>query len=481
MGYKPFALRGIGQETEQGQMNFLRVPRGLSARLLTITIGFVLAAEVAVYIPVLAHYRLAFLEQRIASAQIAALSVEEVPNRILSDELERDLLNSTDVQAVVVLRGDAHMMVLNQNLPSSVVADYDLRTSTELSLVSDAFATLLRGGEGSIRVRGFSTTDRFNWVEVVMEENFLYQAMLQQSRDLLGISALVAAFAIVLLYYVLHRLVVRPMHNITSNIARFREAPEDPERTLKPSNRLDEIGQVEDELARAQGEIRQSLKQKSRLADLGMAISKIQHDLRNILATAQLSTDRLKQINDPVISTLAPRLERSIDRAVALCERTLKHGRADEGPPEKSEVALHELAEEVGLSLGADGSQGHQWNNQIPEDLTAWCDPDQMFRVLLNLGRNSIQALNGAGGVTLSAAGEDDKVWIRVGDTGRGLPEGVRDNLFAPFGKGGSTGTGLGLAIARELIIAHGGSIELESTGPEGTVFLLQLPDGKAS
>jgi signal transduction histidine kinase len=107
-------------------------------------------------------------------------------------------------------------------------------------------------------------------------------------------------------------------------------------------------------------------------------------------------------------------------------------------------------------------------------------DPEQMYRVWANLVRNARQALEVTerqGEINVAANEDDAAWWIRVRDTGPGLPEKARDKLFLPF-QGGARkgGSGLGLAISAELVRGHGGRLELTETGPDGTVFTIWLP-----
>lgn len=246
---------------------------------------------------------------------------------------------------------------------------------------------------------------------------------------------------------------------------------------LVPSDRQDEIGAVEHELARAQLELRQSLRQKTRLANLGSAVSRINHDLRNILSTAQLSSDRLLEISDPQMRSIGPRLVRSVNRAIALCERTLKYGKAQEPAPQKIEIRLHDLVDEVGASLDVDAGERPVWRNAVPEDATIHGDPDQIYRVLLNLGRNAISALNGEGSIEVRSARENGADFIWIEDSGGGLPADVQEHLFEPFSKGrGKGSTGLGLTIVKELMASHGGEVILERSDDAGTVFRLTFP-----
>ena len=121
-----------------------------------------------------------------------------------------------------------------------------------------------------------------------------------------------------------------------------------------------------------------------------------------------------------------------------------------------------------------------------PTRLTVRADADQLYRVLSNLVRNAAQAIEAAGGdraASPSAPREEaGQTVIRVADTGPGLPQKARDNLFQPF-RGGvrQGGTGLGLVIAAELVKGHGGTLALEETGPQGSVFRIALPAAAAA
>lgn len=448
----------------------------LSARLLFLTICFVMVVEVLIYVPSIANFRRGFLEQKLMAAQVAALSFEEIPGQEVSDMLEQEILDSADILAVIVLRGDSRQLMLRRPFPYPLVARFGLDKISYFDLLKGAIMTLWRGGEGVIQVSGPTISARHDRVEVVLAETTLYKEMLDFTWNVLGVSILVSLFTAGLVYLSLAFLVSRPIGRIVKSINQFRKNPEGAPEIGLSSTRKDEIGTVERELARLQNEIRKALKQRANLAALGAAVSKVSHDLRNILATAQLSLDRLEAVDNPVVKTTLPRLIRSVDRAIRFCERTLKYGKADEPPPERTRVSLHHLIEEVKLSLGVEDIEELSWRNEVPEDLVAYLDPEQIFRVLLNLGRNSVQAMRRSGDIRfdaeVDAAGE---IVLTVSDSGPGIPGPVREHLFVPF-KGGSGGsTGLGLAIVRELLQAHGGDIRLEKSDAQGTTFTLRL------
>jgi signal transduction histidine kinase len=125
--------------------------------------------------------------------------------------------------------------------------------------------------------------------------------------------------------------------------------------------------------------------------------------------------------------------------------------------------------------------------NNVPQNLSIDADRDQLFRVLTNLVRNAAEALESRvaegperkeGAITLKAWREGSVVTLCVADNGPGIPLPLQARLFEPFQSTDKPGgTGLGLAIAADLVRAHGGQLWLATTGPEGTSFMMTLPD----
>jgi signal transduction histidine kinase len=254
----------------------------------------------------------------------------------------------------------------------------------------------------------------------------------------------------------------------------FREDPEDASRVIAATGRRDEIGVAERELAVLQRTVRQALGQRARLAALGTAVTKINHDLRNILATARLVTDGLAASAAPEVRRIAPRLLDAIDRAVALCTQTLDFSREGTPPLAPSRFPLAPLIDEIGPGLAV-SEDDLAIEDAIPPELGVVADRDQLHRVFLNLARNAVEA--GAHRLRFSAVREGGTIAIEVADDGPGLPPKARENLFRPFfGSARPGGSGLGLAIARELVRAHGGELTLASSTGAGTTFRLTLP-----
>jgi len=319
-------------------------------------------------------------------------------------------------------------------------------------------------------------------VDVILGEKSIHAALAQYAGRTALLALLLSSVTAVLVFLSLYFVLVRPMGRVTRAMIAFRENPEDASRIVEPSARQDEIGTAERELAAMQREIYGSLQQRARLAALGMAVAKIQHDLRNILSSAQLASDRLSSSADPAVKRLAPRLVSAIDHAVALATNTRRYGRADEHAPERRRIALKGIVDDAGEAALAEraGENPVHLRDEVPPDLQVDADPEQLFRIVLNLMRNAEQAVNGAAAaeIRVSASRNGKRVLIHVSDNGPGIPEKVRDRLFQPFaGSARSGGSGLGLVISRELARAHGGEISLIDTGPQGTTFRLEIPD----
>lgn len=454
-----------------------RLGHSLSSRLLVATVAFVMLSEVLIYLPSAARFRVSWLEGRLEAAYLSTRALLAAPDEMVSAELEAELLRHVGAAAVVLKRADRRALMLSADMPAEAASSYDLSTANVAELIRDGLAALPDRGPRYIRVIGRAPQDPSAVIEVVLDERPLGVALRDFSWRILLLSLVISLVTAGLVFLTLHWLMVRPMRRLTAGVVAFRADPEDASRLMQPSGRRDEFGVAERELAEMQRELRAALTQKTHLAALGLAISKINHDLRNMLATAQLVSDRLSGSNDPGVRQVAPRLIDSIDRAIALCEQTLRYGRADEPPPQRARFPLHPLVEDAGAAIGLPADGRIVWRNLVPPGLEIQADRDQLFRVLLNLARNSLQAIKGHGEIRFEAVRQDHHVSIEVSDTGPGLSVAAQAHLFEPFRGARAGGTGLGLAIAHELMRAHGGDIQLARTGPLGTTFRLDLPD----
>jgi signal transduction histidine kinase len=453
----------------------------LSGRFLILTTIFVMLAEVLIFVPSIARFREDYLLSRLERAQIASLAL--LADDMLSTALEAELLQNAEVFNVVLRRDEMRQLMLSSPMPEPISATFDLRDAGAVGLISDAMSRLFTPDNQIIRVIGAPVRKAGLLIEITMETAPLRTAMIDYGLRILLLSAVISIFTAVLLFAAVQRFLVRPIKGVVGYMQRYAAAPEDARGIIQPSAGVVELREAEEALQQLQIELTQALKQKERLAQLGGAVARISHDLRNILTSAQLFTDRIEASEDPLVRRLAPKLVNSITRAVSLCESTLAFGRAEEPAPTLTMFPLAEVVQDVIESEQlADQSDCVTLTQDIPPQLTLRSDPEQLFRVILNLVRNARQAIamtGKPGTITVSASEDNDAWWITVRDTGPGLPPRAQEHLFMPF-QGGARkgGSGLGLAISAELVRGHGGTLELKHTDAQGTCFEICLPKG---
>lgn len=458
----------------------------LPGQLLMLTVGLIAIGVVLVYFPASSGFRVQWMMDRAEAAHLAALAADVAPGGALGEEEVGALLAGADAVAVSRVRNGMNELVLYAGPIEGPLTESDLRTTGWIGNVRDTLDTLIAPPGRFLRIRATPLGLPGELIDVIVPEAPLKAALAAFSRRYLAYSVLVAVTVGAIIYLSLFYLFVRPMRRLATAMIRFRDAPNDPALTIRPGGARNEIGQAETELARMQTEIRQALHQRERLAALGEAVATINHDLRNVLASAQLVSDRLATDSDERVRGMGQRLVRAVARGVRLCEATLEFGRAEESPPVRQHVTLTELLEEAASdALLVAGDTVIGWHNQVGPEHVVHADPDHGHRIFLNLFRNAIQAMAGSERdavlmVSVSGQSDGDAVGfcrIEVRDSGPGVPARAQDKLFRPFS--GSTtrgGTGLGLSIARDLARAHGGDVELASTGPDGTLFVVRLP-----
>lgn len=451
----------------------------LSGRFLILTIIFVMLAEIFIFVPSIARFRQDYMVNRLERAQIASLAL--LDNDMIDPEVERELLKNAGVFNVALRRDEMRELMLSSDLPSPVVASFDMRDPSAMTLIMDATKRLFTPEPQVVRVIGNPVQDAGLLIEITMPTEPLRAAMIDYGLRILILSAAISIFTATLLFFAARYFIVKPIKGVVSAMKSYAAAPEDARRIIQPSAGVRELAEAEQALKSMQTDLTTMLKQRERLASLGSAVAKVSHDLRNILTSAQLFADRIESSQDPVVARMVPKLMNSMSRAVNLCESTLAFGRAEEPPPRLDHVDLARIVDDVieGERLAVE-SDAVRFIDEIAPGMMLRADPEQLYRVVSNLVRNARQAIvatNKPGEIHVSAS-EDARSWcIRVRDTGPGLPKRAQDHLFTPF-QGGARkgGSGLGLAIAAELVRGHGGSLTLERTGEEGTVFLIALP-----
>lgn len=455
---------------------------GLSGRLMLLAILFVLIAEILIYVPSVANFRNSWLSDRLAQARAAALVLERMPPDSLPRDLVDDLLKGMDASMIALRIEQSRRLLAIADMPPPVEIEVDLRSRRPASEILSAFDILIFGQSRTMRVVG-AAPGGGDFVEIIINERMLRTAMLAYSWSILQLSLIISAIVAALLYFVLNAQIVRPVKALAGNMARFSDGPEDARNLVAPGRRHDEIGALERSVSDMQQALRQQLRQREHLANLGLAVAKINHDLRNMLASAQLMADRLAMTSDPNVQRFVPKMLDTLDRAIQFCQTTLSYGKAQEQVPQISAVALLALIHDVGEQLMLTPASAPSLEIDATPELRVSADPHHLHRVLTNLLRNARSALESQPAhsekrISIAAGRQGDDIVIDIRDSGPGIPPRLRDTLFRAFSGGGSNGsTGLGLTIAQELMRGMGGRMILvEESGQSGAHFRLWLP-----
>ncbi|MGB0901524.1 sensor histidine kinase [Halocynthiibacter sp.] len=452
----------------------------LSGRFLILTVIFVMLAEVMIFVPSIARFREDYLLLRLERAQIAALAV--LANDMIEPDVEAELLDSAGVFNVVLRRNDSSQLILSSPMTAMVDERFDLRDAPATTLMMDAVRRLFDTTPRVITLLGQPVREGGLLIEVTMNTGSLRMAMIDYGLNILLLSAVISAITALMLFVAVRGIIVLPIKRVVAVMQAYARAPEDARTVIMPDSGVQELREAEEALASMQTEITSALRQKERLAQLGGAVAKVSHDLRNILTVTQLMADRMEGSADPTVQKAAPKLINSVSRAVNLCESTLAFGKAEEPAPNLSQVHLSTLVDDVieGERLAAGSDSVVMINGDIPKTLEIRADAEQLHRVLSNLVRNARQAVAATGneGSVFISGIEDETEWcLLVRDTGPGLPPKARENLFTAFqGNARKGGTGLGLTISAELIRGHGGRLELAGSDETGTCFAIHMP-----
>ncbi len=450
----------------------VRPRQSLSGRLWLLTTLAVLLSEIVVFLPYVAHERTSWLLGRVEDASIATLAATGAP----LDAAKRDeLLRLSGTRAIRLLSADGTVISVGDTAVPSDAA-IDLRQEDLFARIGSALSAIVTDQPDVARVTANSPFRRATEVQVLLNEQGLSNALRAFARDFAILSLLIAGVTGGLVYFAVLLLLVRPMRRITHSIVAFRANPEhttplDPDHVTVLPN--DEMALAGRELAAMQHELRAALWRNARLAALGTVVAKVSHDLRGILTPALLTAERLQMNPDAKIQRAGDTLVQAVDRAADLVRATLDYAR--EGPPplELAPVELAGIVNEAAETARPAGSM-FTLHNAVDPSVLVRADRIHLFRVLVNLMKNAAEA--GARSGRITADRTSPTVIIEITDDGPGLPEAVRADLFRPFASSGRRdGTGLGLAIARDLMVAHGGGIELVATGEAGTTFRLTL------
>jgi signal transduction histidine kinase len=458
---------------------------GLATRVLLLNTAFVIAAATMIYIPAIANYRENWLWQRLSAAYTAALVLDAAPKAMVPPELSRQLLESVGARIIVLSKHGTKRILAGSDLPNRVDEVYDFRESA-LHPLPEAMATLMAPAGRVITIVGEAPMGS-EWIAITMDEAPLIKAMRAYSLRLLAVTLFVSSVVANLATVAITVMVLRPVRRLTNSLIEFGANPENSSRrVIVPSGGNHEIAYAEEELAIMQDVVVRELQEKKHLAALGLAVAKINHDMRNMLTSAQLLSDRLANADDPLVQRLAPKLVATLDRAIRFCQATLTYGRAADDPPKPTRFPLHGLVAEVMETILLEARGGIEFINAVAANFEIVADREQMYRVLMNLLRNGAEALENMRAepgrpkrIEVLSWLEGETAVIEVADTGPGVPANARAQLFTAFSSGRSGGSGLGLVIAADLVHGHRGAITLVTGADDetsGAKFHIILP-----
>ena len=278
------------------------------------TIGFVMLAELVIFIPSAATYRQDWLKERADQAALLAQAFTGVPNFEASEILTKQFMAHTDVIMMSAKRDGMSVFMLGHPPEDRKIMLIDMREKSQQALprFRDAFGSFFGGQEGHLRVIYDSPVEKQDTLELLIPKHNLRTDLREYFKNIFWLSLAIAIITGSLIYMAMLFLIIRPIVNLANDLSQFREDPLKRRRDKPISVRKDEIGQLQREFHEMKKGVRASLKQRERLATLGMAVAKINHDLRNVLASASLVSDRLASDQDERISKMGGRLTASL-------------------------------------------------------------------------------------------------------------------------------------------------------------------------
>ena len=411
---------------------------GLATHVVLVVAAFIMATEFIIYVPIVVNYRDNWLRNRLAAAYTATLVLEAGPRAMVSPQLSRELLDSVGARIIVLQTHGTRRILAATSLPPAVDEFYDLRHPTFPQALASTWRTYFAKDDRVVTVLGAAPMGD-EAIEVTMDEGPVKEALHVVAARVLTISLTISALVAALAVGVLNFMVLRPMRRLTNNITEFGADPENASRIIVPSGHTDEIGRAEEALATMQDTLVRELTQKKHLAALGLAVAKINHDLRNMLASAQLLSDRLANVTDPLAQRLAPKLVATLDRAIRFCQATLTYGRATDEAPKPRLVELRTIVAEAAEAVCLSGGRV-MILNKVSDGFVLWADPEHLFRVMMNLLRNGVEALDRAGPsggqpaqIIVSASVWEELAILEIADTGPGVPQACGRNYSRLF------------------------------------------------
>jgi len=213
-----------------------------------------------------------------------------------------------------------------------------------------------------------------------------------------------------------------------------------------------------------------------RLSLVGQMAAGITHEIRNPMAVVRGFLQLMQEKSPDTLDHYYRIVMEELDRANSIINDFLSL--AQNRTAEKEECHLHDIIHELSPLLWADANLRGQsielkLGSMLPRLLL---NPKEMKQLILNLCRNGMEAMGEKGTLTIETRLEGEQVKLFVKDTGIGMPDDVLQRLFEPFFTTKNKGTGLGLALCMSVVQRHNGTIDVESSEGQGTVFIISLP-----
>lgn len=222
--------------------------------------------------------------------------------------------------------------------------------------------------------------------------------------------------------------------------------------------------------------LRTELDHVERLTLVGQMAAGITHEIRNPMAVVRGFLQLMREKSPEDLDSYYQIVMEELDRANGIINDFLSLAKSQNSDKEK--VLLHHIIEELSPLLWADANlRGQSVEMKLSPSLHMLeLNVREMKQLILNLGRNGMEAMGPKGVLTVETRSTHDKVELMVRDTGVGMPESQQEKLFTPFFTTKSQGTGLGLPLCLSIVERHNGKIKVESVEGEGTVFTISFP-----
>jgi signal transduction histidine kinase len=314
-------------------------------------------------------------------------------------------------------------------------------------------------------------------------EHIRVQQILTSLKAKILISASILLLLGLFLTVLVSRKIVRPLTVIEKTTQRIAEGDFKPLPVVQTRDETQSVVEAFNKMITELEKRQDQLVQAQKLSSLGILTSGIAHQLNNplnnISTSCQILQEEISSGNPQFIGKLLKNIDQEVDRARDIVKGLLEFSREREF--QQNWMNLENLVIRTSRLITSQLPAGVEIFTEIPEDLDIYADAQKLQEVLLNLLLNAAQAMpNGVGRITITAAKDNRarEVKILVKDTGCGIPENNLPHIFDPFfsTKEVGYGTGLGLSVAHGIIEQHKGTLSVESTVGEGSVFTIRLP-----